>query len=196
MQEILSDMTEDNNTPQIGPLLQRERKSRELTLEQLASLSGVSKSMLSQIERGEANPTFAVLWSLTRALKIEFSDLFKREAGDTDNAIELVTSANTPEFKSADGTCRLLILSPPRLAGRTEWYEVEIDPAGVLDSAPHAAGTTEHFTAFTPGFEIRSANARRLLKSGETARYPADVPHRITNVSARRAKGLMVVLYR
>lgn len=50
-----------NDTPQIGPVIQRERKARHLTLEQLASRSGVSKSMLSQIERSEANPTFAVL---------------------------------------------------------------------------------------------------------------------------------------
>ena len=51
------------STPQIGPVLQRHRKMAGLTLEQLAEKSGVSKSMLSQIERGQANPTFAVLWS-------------------------------------------------------------------------------------------------------------------------------------
>lgn len=189
-------MMDKNRTPQIGPFLQRERRARNFTLEQLASLSGVSKSMLSQIERGEANPTFAVLWSLTRALKIEFSDLFRSGATASESAIELVTSANTPEFKSTDGTCRLLILSPPGLAGHTEWYEVEIAPSGVLDSAPHALGTTEHFTAFNSGFEVRSGAAVRHLKAGETARYAADVPHRITNLSAKRAKGVMVVIYK
>ena len=63
------------HTPEIGPAIKRERKARKLTLEQLGTLSGVSKSMLSQIERGEANPTFAVLWSLTQAMEIELSDL-------------------------------------------------------------------------------------------------------------------------
>ncbi len=51
----------------IGPIIQRERKARHLTLERLAALSGVSRSMLSQIERGESNPIFAVLWGLTQA---------------------------------------------------------------------------------------------------------------------------------
>jgi XRE family transcriptional regulator, regulator of sulfur utilization len=186
------------NTPQIGPVIQRERKARNLTLEQLAALSGVSKSMLSQVERGQANPTFAVLWSLTRALKIDISDLVEGGSAPRrdDNAFELVTAANTPEIRNADGSCRLRILSPPKFAGETEWYELEIESSGSLDSAPHTAGAFEHFTAFTTGFEVRSGNSTQTLKIGETARYPADVPHRITNTSKRAAKGLLVVLYR
>jgi transcriptional regulator with XRE-family HTH domain len=190
---------EEINAPQIGPVIQRERKSRNLTLERLAAISGVSKSMLSQIERGQANPTFAVLWSLTRALRIEFSDLVEGgsvPAGDNNNAVELVTAANTPEIRNADGSCRLRILSPPQFAGETEWYELEIAPSGSLDSAPHAPGAFEHFTALNAGFEVTSGNSTQTLKAGDTARYPADVPHRIINTSKRSAKGLMIVLYR
>lgn len=195
--KTMSAKMEQINAPRIGPVIQRERKSRGLTLEQLAGLSGVSKSMLSQIERGQANPTFAVLWSLTRALKIELSDLV--DGGSlpaSDDAVEVVTSAHTPEIRSADGMCRLRILSPPRLAGEIEWYEVEIAPAGSLASAPHAKGAFEHFTALTPGFEVTSGKATRTLKMGETARYPADVPHRIANGSTKPAKGMLIVLYR
>lgn len=47
--------------PNLGPKLQAIRKEKSLTLEQLAERSSVSKSMLSQIERGQANPTFATL---------------------------------------------------------------------------------------------------------------------------------------
>lgn len=185
------------NAPQIGPVLQRRRKARGLTLEQLAAISGVSKSMLSQVERGQANPTFAILWSLTRALKIEFADLL--EGGsipDEDDTIEIVTVGHTPEIRSADGSCRLRILSPPGLSGHMEWYDVEIEPKGVLDSRPHSPGTFEHFTALSGSFEIASASSVRSLKTGETARYPADVPHRIANTSSKRAKGLMIVLFR
>jgi len=189
---------EEINAPEIGPVIQRERKARNLTLEQLAAISGVSKSMLSQIERGQANPTFAVLWSLTRALKIDISDLVNGGSvpARNNNAVELVTAANTPEIRNTDGSCRLRILSPPKFAGETEWYELEIEPSGSLDSAAHAPGAFEHFTAFSGGFEVASGNSVQTLKPGETARYPADVPHRITNTSKRPAKGLLVVLYR
>jgi transcriptional regulator with XRE-family HTH domain len=183
--------------PPIGPIVRRQRKARGLTLERLASRSGVSRSMLSQVERGEANPTFAVLWALTRALDLEFADLFKGEAGVAgEQAVQLVPLTHTPEIRSADGLCRLRILSPPELAGRTEWYDVEIAPKGSLDSEAHAAGAFEHFTAFGSGLEVASGGTARKLRPGETARYAADVPHRITNRLGRTAKGLLVVLYR
>ena len=181
--------------PLIGPVIQKERKSRKLTLEQLAAMSGVSKSMLSQIERGEANPTFAVLWSLTEALGIGFSDLISGGAVASEQGrIEIVSATHTPEIWSADRLCRLKILSPPRLAGHTEWYEIEIAPGGKLESAPHTSGAFEHFTAWTDGFLVTSGGASNALKNGETARYPADVTHAITNVSNKPARGLLVVL--
>ncbi len=129
------------DAPDIGPIIQRERKARHLTLERLAQLSGVSRSMLSQIERGESNPTFAVLWGLTQALKIDLADLISGGvAHGQANSVDVVTVAHTPEIKSPEGHWRLRILSPPALAGRVEWYEVEIAPRGKLASAPHAAG--------------------------------------------------------
>jgi transcriptional regulator with XRE-family HTH domain len=182
--------------PQIGPLLLAERKARKLTLEQLAARSGVSRSMLSQIERNEANPTFAVLWSLTQALGIEFSTLIAGNAVATHrDGIEVVPAVHTPEIRSADGKCVLKILSPPRLAGETEWYDVEIAPGGTLRSTPHAPGAFEHFTALTEGFAIDSAGSTARLKAGETARYAADVPHAISNTGRRSARGLLVLLY-
>lgn len=184
-------------TPKIGPIVQKERKNRKLTLEQLATRSGVSKSMLSQIERGEANPTFAVVWSLTQALELDFSTLFGGGAasGNVDS-IEVTSASHTPVISSADASCRLRILSSPRLAGQTEWYDVEINKGGKLESEPHAPGTSEHFTAFTDGIEVLSGQYRVSLRAGETARYPGDVSHCILNVGDGVARGILVVLYR
>lgn len=184
------------HTPQIGPVIQHERKRRRLTLEQLAGMSGISKSMLSQIERGEANPTFAVLWSLTQTLGIEFSDLVAGGAvARSTGAIEIVSAAHTPEIRSADKLCTLKILSPPRLAGHAEWYEIEIAPGGQLMSAPHTQGAFEHLSAWTDGFTITSGEVSEHLKAGETGRYRADVAHGIANRSDHPARGLLVVLF-
>ncbi|MFD1747489.1 helix-turn-helix domain-containing protein [Rhizobium helianthi] len=184
-------------TPRIGPAIQKQRKQRKLTLEQLSLQSGVSKSMLSQIERGEANPTFAVVWSLTQALEIEFSDLIGASASTTaHDQIEVTSASHTPEIRSADGSCRLKILSSPRLAGQSEWYQVEIEPGGRLESEPHTLGTFEHFTAMADGVEVTSAGSSVRLKAGETARYPADVNHSIANISGAVVQGFLVVLYK
>jgi len=183
-------------TPKIGPTIQAQRKLRKLTLEQLSAQSGVSKSMLSQIERGEVNPTFAVVWSLTRALNIDFSALVGAGGPPARGShVEVTSRMHTPEIRSADGLCSLKILSPPRLAGQTEWYDVEIQPGGRLISEPHAPGAFEHFTALSEGLSVTSGEGEAVLKQGETARYPADVTHSIANCGKKPARGFLVVLY-
>lgn len=183
------------DAPEIGPIIQRERKARHLTLERLAALSGVSRSMLSQIERGESNPTFAVLWGLTRALKIDLGQLIAGEATQHESPVDVVSVPLTPEIKSPEGHWRLRILSPAAMAGKVEWYEVEIAPGGRLASAPHAPGTQEHLTAQTGGLHVRTKLGEQKLLVGETARYRADVEHEIANEARTPAKALMVVVY-
>ena len=63
-----------NNTiletpPKVGSEIQRIRLQHNLTLDQLAVKSGVSKSILSQIERDLSNPTLATIWRITKALE-------------------------------------------------------------------------------------------------------------------------------
>jgi len=71
--------------PNLGDIVRASRKEKELTLEKLSILSGISKSMLSQIERGTVSPTFSVVWNLTQCLGIDLSVL--GESATTDNLI-------------------------------------------------------------------------------------------------------------
>ena len=57
--------------------LRAARKTRGLSLDAVAKLSGVSRSMVSQIERGESSPTVATLWNLTQALQVDFAGLLE-----------------------------------------------------------------------------------------------------------------------
>lgn len=57
----------------IGENLKKARYDRELSLDKTSNLTGVSKAMLGQIERGESNPTVATLWKITNGLEITFS---------------------------------------------------------------------------------------------------------------------------
>lgn len=59
----------------IAENLKRFRDERKLSLDNVSKLSGVSKSMLGQIERGEANPTVSTVWKIANGLKISFTEL-------------------------------------------------------------------------------------------------------------------------
>ncbi|MBT7544495.1 MAG: XRE family transcriptional regulator [Emcibacteraceae bacterium] len=182
--------------PDIGQKIKLLRSGKNLTLDQLAGLSGVSKSMLSQIERNKTNPTVATLWSLTRALGIEVGELLSSDKGlhEKKPIISLIKSHQIPEIQSADGRCTLRILSPLGLVSNIEWYDAKLKKEGVLDSDPHVKGTEEHLTIIKGEIEISSAGELQTLTSGDTARYKADVEHSIKNVGEAEAHALLVVL--
>lgn len=181
--------------PELGQTLQALRKGKSLTLDKLADASGISKSMLSQIERGQTNPTFATLWSLTNALGVEIGDILEQSenAQNTPVLIEHLEAHFTPTIKSPDGKCSLKILSPVSSVANLEWYEMRLQAGGCLESGAHTNGTLEHLTVLTGALEVTSNDTVIPLKEGETARYRADFPHAISNTASGEAVAILVV---
>jgi transcriptional regulator with XRE-family HTH domain len=180
--------------PRVGAALAALRQQRGLSLDELSRLAGVSKSMLSQIERNQANPTVAVVWRLSTALGIGLGDLL----GDRRPAEPLLTTVPahaTPLLASPDGKCELRILGPIELAGRFEWYLLTVQPGGTLDSQPHEPGSREHLTVHSGALEVQAGPESTRVRHGETARYAVDVPHRIHNPGKTVAQALLVVLH-
>ena len=66
--------------------LREARRAQGLSLDAVAKLSGVSRSMVSQIERGESSPKIATLWTLTRALRMEFAGILDAQGGERGGA--------------------------------------------------------------------------------------------------------------
>jgi transcriptional regulator with XRE-family HTH domain len=181
--------------PRVGNTLAELRQLRALSLDELSRLAGVSKSMLSQIERNQANPTVAVVWRLANALGVPLGQLLDGERPALP-AITTVPGHATPSLRSPDGKCELRILGPIELAGQFEWYELTVQPGGRLESEAHEPGSREHLTVLGDGsLEVRSGADVSTLQANETARYVVDVPHSISNPGTHPVKALMVVVH-
>lgn len=181
--------------PRVGETLAALRQDRSLSLDELSRQAGVSKSMLSQIERNQANPTVAVVWRLANALGVPMAELLGGADKPSQPAIATVPSHATPSLRSPDGHCELRILGPIELAGQFEWYELTVQPGGALESEPHEPGSREHLSVLSGALEVQSAEAMTLLKAGETARYAVDQPHAIRNTGTAPAQALLVVVH-
>lgn len=181
--------------PRVGLTLAALRQARALSLDELSRQAGVSKSMLSQIERNQANPTVAVVWRLANALGVPLADLLQGSAAPAAPAIATLAAHATPTLSSPDGRCELRILGPLEQAGHFEWYELTVQPGGELASEPHDPGAREHLSVLDGTLEVQSADATTRLRTGETARYAADQRHAIRNPLKTRAKALLVVVH-
>lgn len=185
----------NNAPPEVGATLQRLRLARGLTLEDLSRIAGVSKSMLSQIEREKANPTIAITWRLANALGVQIGELLSSEVR-TAELIRVVDAHEIPTLPGQHAGYSLRILGPMDLAGKYEWYELTLAPGGELASQAHDPGTGEHLTVITGTIELEVGAEKRKVRHGATARYPADQNHVIRNTGKTEAKAVLVVVHR
>lgn len=179
--------------PKVGQEIQRIRNERKLTLEELSRAAGVSKSMLSEIERNRANPTIAVVWRLTNALGISLDHLFSQNREE--NTIEVLGAHESPTLSSDAKGYQLKVWGPIELAGTFEWYELLLQPGGALESDAHESGTSEHLTVVQGSIEVAVSDTIKNIQEGQTARYSADVGHALRNPTSEVARGLLVVVH-
>lgn len=172
--------------------LKAARQAEGLSLEALSHRSGVSTSMISQVERGASNPTVAIIWSLTKALNIEFSGLFEDEERRQSPIREVVRAGEAPVISSHGSGCRIRILSPPESVGETEIYDLDFNAGGCLDSAPHRSGCTESLLVIEGEIRVTSDGVSEDVRPGDTIRYAADRLHAIT-AGATPARAILIV---
>ncbi|NLE39550.1 MAG: helix-turn-helix transcriptional regulator [Pirellulaceae bacterium] len=170
------------------------RVARGWSLVELASRCGVSRSMLSQIERAKANPTLAVALRIAQAFGLSLGELVDTPEGG--NAIEVIRADDPAFHYRSDRDCRIRTLSPLHLEKDVEFYEVCLRAGGELRSAAHFEGTREFLTVEKGCVQVASADDVVELGPGDSASYRADVAHAITNAGCEDALLFLVDIYR
>ena len=178
----------------LGARVKLLRSDRGWSLEGLANASGVSRSMLSQIEREQANPTLAVTMRIAQAFGMSLGELLE-VPGASSNVNVIRANDHTFHYRS-DKFCRVRTLSPLNLEKDVEFYEVQLEPGGALRSAAHFEGTREFLTVQKGQVRVESAGDTDDLGLGDSASYRADVPHAIINLGKGEAVIFLVDIYR
>lgn len=167
----------------------RERK--KLTLDSAANLTGVSRSMLAQIEKGDANPTISVLWKIANGYKVSFTSLIEQAP---EVATVILSNATQPIIEG-DGK----YVNYPAFAfdkqRSFETYRIIIAPGGSLQAEPHLVGTEEYITVFVGTVKIEVADQVFRLNVGDSIRFLADTVHSYHNTGQEEAQLSMLLYY-
>jgi XRE family transcriptional regulator, regulator of sulfur utilization len=177
---------------QLGKTVQRLRKAYNLSLSELSEQSGVAKSIISQIERNETNPTLATIWRLSQALDVSIERVLQT-AGD-EPFLEKTSRRETPILVSEDGKCKLAIIGWIKTVEWVQWYDFSAEPGGVLESEGHQRGSVESLSVTAGELEVEVGGAIERARAGETLRYRCDRPHNIRNVSQETSSATMVCI--
>jgi len=178
------------NELNIGSRLGDLRKRKQMTLDQLSSKSGVSKSILSQIERNISNPTVSTMMRIADALEETLSGFFMNIDEGKSSSIE--TSKETPNISSKDGLCELSILGAGETVSWLQWYVLTMKPKGKLPSKSHGSNTFENITVISGEVVVHLKKQSERLKAGDTFRFPTNQEHTLMNKSKTISKVLMV----
>lgn len=171
--------------------IKRIREERRLTLDGAAAATGVSRSMLAQIERGEANPSISVLWKIANGYKVSFTSLMERER---EQASVIKAQGLEPIVEDGGKYINMPAFSFDEKKS-FETYRIIIAPGGSLAAEAHLAGTEEYITVFAGEAEIEAAGERFTLKTGDSLRFMADVPHSYKNPGKSETQLSMLLYY-
>jgi transcriptional regulator with XRE-family HTH domain len=177
---------------QLGKTIQRLRKAYNLSLSELAEQSGVAKSIISQIERNETNPTLATIWRLSQALDVSIERVLS--SGDEEPFIDKTSRADTPTLLSEDGKMRLAIIGWIKTVEWLQWYEVEAEPGGALESDGHQRGSVESLSVSSGEFAVDAGGVTQTARAGETLRYRCDRPHTVRCIGDQPGRATMVCI--
>ena len=184
---------EPNLDQRIGARVRDLRGARGLTLEALADRSGVSRSMISVIERGESSPTAALLEKLASGLGVSLASLFDPPTPDRD---PVARRAEQPQWRDpASGYVRRNV-SPAGASSPIQIVEVEF-PAGArvaFDSGARDTRVHQQVWVLDGAIEVSVGDERHQLRTGDCLAFVLDRPTAFRKRTRKTARYAVVIV--
>jgi transcriptional regulator with XRE-family HTH domain len=172
--------------------IHRIRKSKKLSLERTAALSGVSRSMLGQIERGEANPSVAILGKLAAALKVSPEELL---AWDDFAPLLPIRELDTRPVRLDGGKALLRPSFPYDAKTGVETFFLDLYISARYAPDPSVPGCICHATVLSGEVVLTAQDTVFQLLERDALRFAADQPYSLENVSNSTSRLLLLYQY-
>ncbi|WP_421903602.1 helix-turn-helix domain-containing protein [Maridesulfovibrio sp.] len=167
------------------------RESRKLSLDQLSQRTGVSKSMLRQIENGKSSPTIATIWKIANGLKISFTTLLRKPAVEA----EVRGFKDEEPLTGEKNHYRLYPIIPFEPERSFETYYVEIDPETTFYGEPHEGNVYEYIFVKQGTLQVTVDGKEMVVNEDQFLQFQANCPHEYKNVGDGMAAVLMQISY-
>lgn len=157
--------------------LKRIRKSRNMSLDMLAEKTGVSKSMLGQIERGESNPTVATIAKIVDGMRVSFEELIypKKES------VQIIDYNSLPVYKAQEGAYRVCSIFPYDRHRSFEVYETTIEPGESCGSFLSDASIAEYIMVMQGTLSLETAQGVYEVGANRAIKLEAGSMHSYHN---------------
>ena len=176
----------------LGSRVKELRKRRGLTLEELAERSGVSRAMISKLERGEKNPTLVVAAKLAEGFGVTLSQLVGMEER---REVVVVPREKRMVMRDPETGFERQLLSPS-FGGREVEFIRNVVPQGSNSGElpPHRSGVEEYIVVEKGILRTVIGGEEYLLEEGDALYFEADVSHRFHNAGVGECSYYLVIV--
>jgi len=183
---LVTPASRDHSSESLGAKLRHLRTARELTIAQLAKRAGVSSGLISQIERGNSNPSIKTLQRLRAVLGVNLWE-FLAEPSATASSDEAAPEASTFVRRKADrpriivGATHLVKeLLSPRNDRNLRFMIISLPPGGesedvIIGQGEKGGLVTQGRVRLTVGTEDSD------LAEGDSFQFPSSIAHKLSN---------------
>ncbi|UJP09769.1 XRE family transcriptional regulator [Microbacterium sp. KUDC0406] len=176
----------------IGDTVRSLRKKKKLTLAELADATGLSPAIISQLERGLANPSFTTLAQLAHGLDIPVGRLLPSHQSTKSPVVRREERRDlrgaTPEGMGS-AVYELLV---PDLNGALEAHWVVSGPGHDTSATPFTHGGEEFGLIISGQKEVCVDGELFLLNAGDSIRFDSTKPHWFRNTSSEQCVAVWV----
>ena len=166
-------------TWRIGEHLKEIRNMKRLTLDEAAKITGVSKPMLGQIERGLSSPTINTLWKISAGLKVPLSFFYKQQEAE----FQVAKAEDQKSISEEIEGIRLCPLFPFDPVRNVEVFYMELESGVKHISEPHARGLEEYVLVVRGRLKVFVNDREIMLGTKQAMQFRADVSHGYQNCS-------------
>lgn len=164
--------------------LKRIRTGKNMRLDEVAEQTGVSKSMIAQIERGEANPSIGCLGKIVSGLRVDLAELLETPRLET----YYRPKNKILPTKEVIGKYRIYTYFPYEKDRPFEVYGMIIYPGGIYYSGAHGEHTVEYLTIARGKLTLKLQGKEYEIEEGDAFRFDSDKEHWYCNESIETVK--------
>jgi transcriptional regulator with XRE-family HTH domain len=161
-----------------GRAVKQQREAAGFSLRMLATRSGISPSMISDIERGTKSPTVTTMVRLADALGVSAAALIEGGTGPAPR----IRVLRRGEGAGGENPARWDSLGPASHGSRIDFVRYQIPPSSILGpAAAHASGTMEHMHVAVGTVRVTVGDETAELVAGDSCSCRTDAPHGVEN---------------
>lgn len=171
--------------------LKRIRKSRNMSLDMMAEKTGVSKSMLGQIERGESNPTVSTIGKIMEGIRVPFEELFYQK----EDVVSVIQTERLTVRKIKEKEYEFKTIFPYDKVRKFEVVSGKIEAGACYESDPHGEETVEYVIVTKGRLLLTVGKKTYEIGERQAARFHANEPHSYRNPAAETLQLQILISY-